>query len=333
MVICSSPATRSSLSLTSIIISCLVFAVSSSKCSTSKSLLRSRDLTYNIKSNSGRSSLFKNSRVMLKAWYSRPTPFRLGDDMDADSPSGGFDNLERRMGGDVIPGEQTSPPRMPSSSSGSSTSRSYRFKLRSASSSRRRVQIRNADQSDGGAALPAEGSSTRTKDDIAAEAGAKARVGFFPRMSVNESGPSRIRAWRMQQCLSWDLSKIEPLQRDKETNRTRILAFSPQIELLDNLENGNVDMERVELRQERDYLNFMEKIKDFNPHILAMDYEECNIGLSKDSRGKMEAEPVIEAIQQAIDDGEINPQYFIILGDLPTFSKHAALEYVIFKNR
>jgi len=249
--------------------------------------------------------------------------------MGADSSSGKIDDGERRGGNEAIRGEQDNPIRIPSSSSSSSSSsnnRRYRFKLRSASRSRL-MQIRNADQSDGGAALPAEDSSTRTKDDVAAEAGAKTLVGFFPRMGANESGPSRIRAWRLHQCLSWDLSKIEPLQRDKETNRTRILAFSPQIELVDNLEYGKVDMERVELRQERDYLNFMDKIKDFNPHVITMDYEECNIGYSKESRGKMEAEPVIKAIQQAIDDGEIDPQYFIILGDLPTFSKHAALEY------
>mmetsp|Transcript_42605 Transcript_42605/g.68648 ORF Transcript_42605/g.68648 Transcript_42605/m.68648 type:complete len:176 (+) Transcript_42605:212-739(+) len=120
MVTHCSPSTFFFLPLTSIIIiSCLVSTVSS-KCMPPKPLLRSRELTLNPKSRSGLPSLLKKSRMMLKAWYSRPTPFRLGDDMGADSSSGKIDDGERRGGNEAIRGEQDNPIRIPSSSSSSS---------------------------------------------------------------------------------------------------------------------------------------------------------------------------------------------------------------------
>jgi len=149
----------------------------------------------------------------------------------------------------------------------------------------------------------------------------------MPRNNLSR-GQSRVLAYRTKQYWAWDLTKIEPLNTDPDTNKTRIMMFTPMLEMRDKMIHHEVDFDQLDFRQERDYANYLEKIKEFKPHVLTFDYADCPQLDDKREYSVQLAEPAIERISQAIEDGELpSVQYFLIVGDIKLWCSNMANYY------
>eukprot|EP00468_Gymnochlora_sp_CCMP2014_P005706 CAMPEP_0167750794 /NCGR_PEP_ID=MMETSP0110_2-20121227/6191_1 /TAXON_ID=629695 /ORGANISM="Gymnochlora sp., Strain CCMP2014" /LENGTH=251 /DNA_ID=CAMNT_0007636159 /DNA_START=1248 /DNA_END=2003 /DNA_ORIENTATION=- len=137
---------------------------------------------------------------------------------------------------------------------------------------------------------------------------------------------SRIFRWRVMQGCEWDLSRVEPLQVDPVTNKTRILMFMPHRSMEKRWREDIdecLDLDRIELLQIRNYADAMKHIKDFKPHVITMDYVSAPSGFPDVEI--LPAEPVAEEIQKAIDEKEIEVQYFLIVGANFRMSRNLAI--------
>jgi len=184
-----------------------------------------------------------------------------------------------------------------------------------------RIVPHGTEAGDGGAALPAGGSSTKTKRRLEEGKG-------MPESAIEPwDKKSRLISWRFQQMFGWDLVKVEPLEVDPVTNKTRILAFCPSENFKALIKiDDHVDMDKLEVVQRRDYEDFMEHIKSFKPHVITMDYDDAFSGEPGSPSFKITpSPPIVNAIQTAIDEDEISPQYFLIVGNTLQFCRNLAL--------